>query len=81
MSDKYMMAAVLNSLDQSLSPAPHEVNELGLKASLSAHKDRLSEHLMAFANHPNGGSLVFGVADTGQLQGVDKADVAHIISA
>lgn len=79
MADKYWIAAVLNSLEQSLSPVPHEVNELDWKASLSEHKDRLSEHLMAFANYPNGGSLIFGVADTGQLQGVEKADVAHII--
>lgn len=79
MADKYWIAAVLNSLEQSLSPVPHEVNELDWKASLSEHKDRLSEHLMAFANYPNGGSLVFGVADSGQLQGVEKADVAHII--
>ena len=80
MEDKYWITAVLNSLEQCLSPVPHEVNELDWKASLSDQKDRLAEHLMAFANYPNGGSLVFGVADTGQLQGVEKAEVAHIIS-
>lgn len=78
MADKYWIAAVLEGLEQSLSPVPHEVNELDWKASLSDHKDRLAEHLMAFANHPNGGSLVFGVADTGQLAGVDQSAVAQI---
>lgn len=57
---------------------PHEVNELDWKARLSDHKDRLAEHLMAFANHANGGSLVFGIADNGQLEGVDQAAVAKI---
>ena len=52
---------MLNSLEQSLSPVPHEVNELDWKASLSDHKDRLAEHLMAFANHPKGGGFVFGL--------------------
>lgn len=78
MADKYWIAAVLQSLEQSLAPVPHEVNELDWKASLSDHKDRLAEHLMAFANHPNGGSLVFGVANSGQLVGVDQEAVAQI---
>jgi ATP-dependent DNA helicase RecG len=59
MTDKHWIAAVLQSLEQSLAPVPHEVNELDWKANLSDHKDRLAEHLMAFANYPNGGSLVF----------------------
>ena len=80
MAEKYWIAVVLNCLEQSLSPVPHEVNELDWKASLSAHKDRLAEHLMAFANHPNGGSLVFGVADTGQLVGVDQSEVAQTVN-
>jgi ATP-dependent DNA helicase RecG len=78
MADKYWIAAVLHCLEQSLSPVPHEVNELDWKANLSDHKDRLAEHLMAFANYPNGGSLVFGVADSGQLVGVDQAAVAQM---
>lgn len=69
---------MLLALEQSLSPVPHEVNELDGKASLSDHKDRLAEHLMAFANHPNGGCLVFGVANSGQLVGVDQSAVAQI---
>lgn len=80
MADKYWVAAVLNGLEQSLSPVPHEVNELDWKASLSEHKDRLSEHLMAFSNYPNGGSLVFGLVDTGQLVGIAQAEAAQIIN-
>lgn len=78
MTDKYWIAAVLHCLEQSLSPVPHEVNELDWKASLSDLKDRLAEHLMAFANHPNGGALVFGVANTGQLEGVEQDAVEQI---
>lgn len=78
MADKYWIAAVLHCLEQSLNPLPHEVNELDWKVSLSDHKDRLAEHLMAFANYPNGGSLVFGVADSGQLVGIDQTAVAQI---
>jgi len=35
---------------------------------------------MAFANHSNGGCLVFGVANSGQLVGVDQTAVAQIAS-
>ncbi len=78
MTDKHWIAGTLYCLEQSLSPVPHEVNELDWKACLSDHKDRLAEHLMAFANHANGGCLVFGIADNGQLEGVDQAAVAKI---
>lgn len=78
MADKYWIAPVLHCLEQSLTPVPHELNELDWKASLSDHKDRLAEHLMAFANHPNGGSLVFGLANSGQLVGVDQTAIAQI---
>lgn len=53
MADKHGIATVLNSLEQSLSPVPHEVNEMDWKVSLSEHKERLAEHLMAFANYAN----------------------------
>jgi ATP-dependent DNA helicase RecG len=80
MTNKHWIASVLNVLEQSLRPVPHEVNELDWKASLSEDKDRLSEHLMAFANYPDGGSLVFGVADTGQPLGVEQSEIAKIIN-
>jgi ATP-dependent DNA helicase RecG len=80
MTNKYWITSVLNILEQSLRPVPHEVNELDWKTSLSEDKDRLSEHLMAFANYPDGGSLVFGVADTGQPIGIEQSEVAQIIN-
>ena len=80
MTNKYWIPSVLSILEQSLRPVPHEVNELDWKASLSEDKDRLSEHLMAFANYPDGGSLVFGVADTGQPIGIEQSEVAQIIN-
>lgn len=80
MTNKYWIPSVLNILGQSLRPVPHEVNELDWKASLSEDKDRLSEHLMAFANYPDGGSLVFGIADTGQPIGIEQSEVAQIIN-
>lgn len=78
MTDKRWIAGVLDGLAQSLRPVPHEVNELDWKARLSDQRDRLAEHLMAFANHPNGGSLVFGVANSGELVGIGQAEVAQI---
>lgn len=80
MTSKYWITSVLNILEQSLRPVPHEVNELDWKASLSEDKDRLAEHLMAFANYPSGGSLIFGVADTGQPVGVEQSEIAKIIN-
>lgn len=56
--------------------APHELNELDWKASLSMNKERLTEHLCAFANLPNGGFMVFGVDDDARPVGIpqDKID-------
>lgn len=59
-------------------PVPHELNELDWKVGLSEHKDRLVEHLIASANHPDGACLVFGIADDGEPTGVDVESVAQI---
>lgn len=66
-------------LAESLSPFPHELNELDWKVRLSANKDRLAEHLMAFANLPQGGCLVFGINDDGQTVGIDAQEVERIV--
>ncbi|MFG6417300.1 ATP-binding protein [Roseateles sp. DC23W] len=79
MATKLWVSEALQILAESLAPVPHELNELDWKAQLSDQKDRLAEHLMAFANHPNGGYLVFGVNDDGQATGVDQAQVASIV--
>lgn len=68
-------------LRSSREPVPHEINELDWKVDLSGNKERLTEHLIAFANHPNGGCLVFGVADAGaELIGVNQVQVEEITS-
>ena len=64
MVSKHWIARAVQSLEESLSPVPHESNEIDWKVSLSERKERLAEHLMAFANHPNGGFLTFGVGTT-----------------
>lgn len=76
MATKHWVAAALRCLDETLAPVPHEVNELDWKANLSLNKDRLAEHLMAFANHPGGGVLAFGIDDAGKVVGVDAGFVA-----
>ena len=61
-------------------PIPHEINQLDWKAALSANKERLTEHLIAFANQANGGFLVYGVADKGStLLGIDTEQVEAVI--
>lgn len=78
MATKHWVNDALSILAESLSPVPHELNELDWKASLSTHKDRLAEHLMAMANHPNGGVLAFGIDNQGLPTGVNAAQVEQI---
>ncbi|MEB0012551.1 ATP-binding protein [Glaciimonas sp. Gout2] len=71
----------MSLLKTSRQPVPHEINELDWKINLSDNKDRLTEHLIAFTNHPNGGYLIYGIADTGaRMIGVDQTQVESIIS-
>jgi ATP-dependent DNA helicase RecG len=79
MATKYWVADALSILAESLAPVPHELNELDWKANLSTHKDRLAEHLMAMANHPNGGVLVFGIDNLGNSNGITQQQVEQII--
>lgn len=79
MASKHWVAEILEILAQSLSPVPHELNELDWKASLSGHKDRLAEHLMAMANQASGGALVFGIHNDGSAVGVSKDEIEQII--
>jgi ATP-dependent DNA helicase RecG len=78
MATKHWVNDALSILAESLSPVPHELNELDWKASLSTHKDRLAEHLMAMANHPNGGVLAFGIDNQGLPSGVSAAQIEQI---
>lgn len=77
--NKHWIAKGLAWLKATREPVPHEINELDWKADLSSKRDRLPEHLCAFANHPNGGFMVFGIADDGAtLKGVTQDVVAEI---
>ena len=78
MSSKHWVAQAAAVLQESLQPVPHELNELDWKSSLSTHKDRLAEHLMALANLAGGGTLVFGVSNSGQVQGIAQDEVERI---
>lgn len=79
--DKHWIAQAVDWLETSRKPVPQEINELDWKAGLSANNERLKEHLIAFSNHPNGGFLVFGVADGGaDLVGVCQEQVAGIVN-
>jgi predicted HTH transcriptional regulator len=69
-----------NCLKASLEPPNHELNELDWKAGLSPKKERLTEHLSGFSNHPGGGFMVFGVDGEGIAQGVHSKTVETIIN-
>jgi ATP-dependent DNA helicase RecG len=78
---KHWIVQAVSWLKSSREPVPHEINELDWKVSLTDNKERLVEHLIAFANYPNGGYLAYGIADAGaNLVGVDQAQVEDIIS-
>jgi ATP-dependent DNA helicase RecG len=79
MSKRWITSAV-KLLDTCLKPIPSECNELDWKQGLSPNKDRLTHHLSAFANHPRGGILVFGIDDqTNNFVGVKQPEVISII--
>jgi predicted HTH transcriptional regulator len=79
MASKHWVSGALVCLEETLSPVPHETNEIDWKVLLSEKKDRLTEHLIAFANYSNGGFLAFGVGDGGaHLEPVGQKAVADI---
>jgi len=78
---KHWISQAASCLTLSREPVPHETNELDWKVSLSENKERLAEHMIAFANHPNGGYLVYGIANAGaKLVGVNEEQVVEVIS-
>lgn len=66
-------------LHASLRPVPHELNDLDWKTTLSEDNERTAQHICAFANQLGGGFFAFGVASTGEPQGVAAFDVPRII--
>ena len=70
----------LTILRQSISPLPIEPNDLDWKSGLSPNKERLVEHLSAFANYPDGGFMVFGIDNsTSQVVGVSQEAAETIV--
>ena len=64
------------ALYDSLHPIPTEHNNLDWKSDLSPNKDKMAQHLSAFANNEGGGFLVFGVKNDGEFTSItqDKAE-------
>ena len=77
---KKWITSVMETLEASLRPVSHEINELDWKQSLSPKKERLMQHLSAFANHPSGGVLVFGIDNqTAMPNGIQQDEAAIIV--
>jgi ATP-dependent DNA helicase RecG len=70
----------LNLLKKSLHPVPSELNEIDWKSNLSDKSERLAQHISAFANHPSGGYLVYGINNDGSNSHLSKEDMDNIIS-
>lgn len=67
-------------LDHTLGLLPQEIDALDWKQDLSPNKERLKEHLSAFANLPGGGFLVYGISDTdGVAVGVSPDQATKIV--
>lgn len=66
-------------LQASLSPRPHELNELDWKEALSEDNERTAQHLSAFANQRGGGFFAFGITPAGQIQGITTEAVHQIV--
>lgn len=66
-------------LKNSLYPVPTELNELDWKSGLSDKKERLAQHISAFANMKGGGLLVYGINNDGTLFNMSKEDIDKII--
>ena len=65
-------------LETSLEPPKHKLNEIDWKSALSPDRNRLVEHLCAFANYPGGGYFVFWVGSDSSLVGVSPAQIESI---
>src|SRR3989338_6249978 len=64
----------------SLSPMPHELNEIDWKTALTDNNEKMAKHISAFANHQGGGFFVFGISTDGKIQGLtDQSETEEII--
>jgi predicted HTH transcriptional regulator len=72
---KQWISKALKYLEHSLNPVPQEINEIDWKEQLSPDNKKLCRHLSAFANHPGGGFLAFGIEDkTCKLVGIKRQE-------
>lgn len=77
---KKWITSAKETLEACLGPVSHEINELDWKQSLSPKKERLVQHLSAFANYPGGGVLVFGIdAQTAMPKGIQQDEATVIV--
>lgn len=75
------MSTAFEILESSLLPLPQELNEIDWKATLSPNNKKLTQHLSAFANHPGGGYMAFGINDkSGEVIGISKDESEDIVS-
>lgn len=80
MNSKPWISKAIDWLEESLVPVPQELNEIDWKQDLSSNNKKLSQHLSAFANHPGGGYLVFGIDDkTGNVVGIAESKISGIV--
>lgn len=77
---KKWLKTALSLLEESLSPVPHELNNLDWKFDISQKGPQLAKHISAFSNLAVGGHLVFGIDDTGKVVGVKQTNIKTIIS-
>ena len=76
---KKWIISAMETLEACLGPVSHEINELDWKQSLSPKKERLMQHLSAFANHSSGGVLAFGIDDQSAMPNGIQQDEAAVI--
>lgn len=78
---KPWLDSALTMLRQSLGTVLTESNQLDWKSGVSPNKERLVEHLSAFANYTGGGFMVFGINNsTGHAIGITQEQVEMIVS-
>lgn len=66
-------------LRESLTPIPHELNELDWKSGLSTNTDKLAQHICAFCNHSGGGMFAYGINDDATFSSLSKKQIDEIV--
>ncbi len=72
-------AKALKLLNDSLRPIPSELNDIDWKSALSNKTERLAQHISAFANHPGGGVLVYGVNNDGSFSPLTSTAIEETV--